>query len=71
MLEETKVRVKKPLVLQIDNKSTINLVKNLVLHGRTKHIEDRFDFLRDKVNQGLLEVRHCLSEAQLADIFTK
>ena len=65
------VEVKKPLVLQIDNKSTINLAKNPVLHGRSKHIEARFHFLREKVNQGELEVRHCSSEAQLTDIFTK
>ena len=65
------VEVKKPLVLQIDNKSTINLAKNPVLHGRSKHIEARFHFLREKVNRGKLEVRHCSSETQLADIVTK
>ena len=65
------VKVKKPPVLQIDNKSAINLAKNPVLHGRSKHIEARFHFLREKVNRGELEVRHCSSEAQLADIFTK
>lgn len=71
VLEEMEVEVKKPLVLQIDNKSTINLAKNLVQHGRSKHIEARFHFLREKVNQGELELRHCSSEAQFADIFTK
>ena len=50
VLEEMVVEVKKPLVLQIDNKSSINLVKNPVLHGRSKHIEARFHFLREKVN---------------------
>ena len=71
VLEEMVVEVKKHLVLQIDNKSAINLAKNPVLHGRSKHIEARFHFLREKVNRGELEVRHCSSEAQLADIFTK
>lgn len=33
--------------------------------------ETRFHFLREKVNRGELEVRHCSSETQLADIFTK
>ena len=45
--------------------------KNSVLHGRSKHIEARFHFLREKVNQGELEVRHCSSEAQLIRIFIK
>ena len=71
VLEEMTVEVKKPLVLQIHNKSAINLVKNPVLHGRSKHIEARFHFLREKINRGELEVRHCPSEAQLTDIFIK
>ncbi|XP_058749200.1 secreted RxLR effector protein 161-like [Vicia villosa] len=63
VLEETEVEVKKPPVLQIDNKSAIILAKNPVLHGRNKHIEARFHFSREKVNRGELVVRHCLSEA--------
>ncbi|XP_058784319.1 secreted RxLR effector protein 161-like [Vicia villosa] len=62
-LEEMEVKVKNPLVLQIDNKSASNQAKNPVLHGRSKHIEGRFHFLREKVNRGELEVRHCTSEA--------
>lgn len=71
VLEEMNVEVKKPLMLQIDNKSAINLGKNSVMHGRSKHIEARFHFLRKKVNRGELEVRHWSSEAQLVDVFTK
>ncbi|XP_050900603.1 secreted RxLR effector protein 161-like [Lathyrus oleraceus] len=52
VLEEIEVKVKKPPVLQIDSKSTINLPKNPVLHGRNKLIEARFHFLREKVNRG-------------------
>ena len=52
MLEEIEVEVKEPLVLQIDNKSAINFEKNLILHGRNKHIVVIFHFLRKKVNRG-------------------
>src|ERR1051325_8599212 len=71
VLKEMVVEVKKPLVLQIHNKSSINLAKNTVLHGRSKHIEARFHILREKENRGEFEVRHCSSEAHLAYIFTK
>ena len=71
MLEEIEVKVKKSLVLQIDNKSAINVAKNLVLHRMSKHIETRFHFLMEKINQTELEVRHCSSESHLTDIFTK
>lgn len=51
MLKEIEVEVKKPLILQIDNKSALNLAKNPVLHGKSKHIDVRFHFLKEKVNQ--------------------
>lgn len=59
MLHELKVPVKKLLVLQLDNMCVINLEKNQVLYGKIKHIEVGFHFLREKMNQGKLEVRHC------------
>lgn len=71
MLKEMNVEVKKPLVLHIDNKSTINLAKNSIMYGRSKYIEAIFHFLREKVNQDGLEVRHCSREVQSVDIFTK
>jgi len=71
VLSELKIQVRKPIILQLDNKSAINLAKNPVLHGRSKHIEARFHFLREQVNHGKLEVKHCPSESQLADILTK
>lgn len=38
---ELKIEEKKPLKLLINNKSAISLAKNLVLHGRSKHIETK------------------------------
>lgn len=67
LLEEMEVEAKKPLVLQTDNKSVINLAKKPVLHGRSKQIEASFHFLRKKINHCEHEVKHCSSEAQLTD----
>lgn len=55
----------------IDNKSAINFVKNPMLHGRTKHIESKFHFLRSHVHNGVLEVMHCSTQKQLANVLTK
>lgn len=38
-----------PVVLYIDNKSAIDLAKNPVFHGRSKHIDVRYHFIRDCV----------------------
>jgi len=57
--------------LRIDNVSAINLSRNPVSHGRSKHIEVKYHFLRDMVNKGRIAMKYCKSELQLADVFTK
>ena len=47
-----------------DSSSVIKLSKNLVMHGRSKHIEVQFHFLRDLVKDGTIK-------DQAADIMTK
>lgn len=59
------------VVIRIDNKSAIALTKNLVFHGRSKHIHKRYHFIRDCVEHGLVEVEHVPAEEQKADIWTK
>ncbi|CAH9119315.1 unnamed protein product [Cuscuta epithymum] len=59
------------LELYVDNKSAINLAKNPITHLRSKHIETRFHFLRDQVNKGRVQLIHCSTTEQVADVFTK
>lgn len=54
-----------------DNSSTIQLSKNPVLHGRSKHIDVRFHFLRDLTRDGVVELVYCGTQNQLADGMTK
>jgi hypothetical protein len=44
--------------LQCENTSAIILAKNLVLHSKTKHIELRYDFLRDNVEKRKIALIH-------------
>lgn len=60
-----------PVVLYIDNKSTIDLAKNPVFHGRSKHIDIRYHFIRECVERGEIIVEHVRTELQRADSFTK
>lgn len=59
LLEEIMIEVRKLVQLMVDNKSAIDLAKNLVFHGMSKHKEKRFHFLRDQVNKGKLELVYC------------
>lgn len=60
-----------PVVLYIDNKSAIDLAKNPVFHGRSKHIDVRYHFIRECIERGEITVKHVSSEYQRADILTK
>ena len=71
LLKELKLREKRPVCLLIDNKSTINLAKHPTLHGRSKHIELKFRYIRDQVSKGNVNVEYCQTEEQLADLMTK
>ena len=57
--------------MMCDNSSTIKLSKNPVMHGRSKHIDVRFHFLRNLTKEGTIELVHCGSQDQVADIMTK
>ncbi|PNX87782.1 hypothetical protein L195_g043878, partial [Trifolium pratense] len=71
LLNEMKIIDNITIMLKIDNKSAINLTKNPVSHGKSKHIETRFYFLRDQVNKGKLNLEYCSTDNQQADIMTK
>lgn len=57
--------------LNIDNQSTIYLIKNSVGNKRSKHIDVRYRFINEKVAEGLIEIKYCSTNAQHADIFIK
>ncbi|GJU87113.1 hypothetical protein Tco_1294659 [Tanacetum coccineum] len=54
-----------------DNTSAISISNNPVLHSRTKHIFIRYQFIRDHIIKGDIELHFIPTQYQLADIFTK
>ncbi|GJZ14676.1 retrovirus-related pol polyprotein from transposon TNT 1-94 [Tanacetum coccineum] len=54
-----------------DNKSAIALSCNNVQHSRSKHIDIRFHFIKEHVENRVIELYFVNTEYQLADIFTK
>lgn len=59
------------MTLYCDNLSAINISKNPIQHSRTKHIDIRYHFIRDLVEDKVVALEHVATENQLADIFTK
>jgi hypothetical protein len=57
--------------LYCDNKATCDIAHNPVQHDRTKHVEvDRF-FIKEKLDEKIVELPKIRSEDQLANILTK
>ncbi|GKA27942.1 retrovirus-related pol polyprotein from transposon TNT 1-94 [Tanacetum coccineum] len=54
-----------------DNTSVIAISNNLVLHSMTKHIDIKYNFTRDHILKGDIELHFVPTNMQLADIFTK
>nr|GEZ99764.1 retrovirus-related Pol polyprotein from transposon TNT 1-94 [Tanacetum cinerariifolium] len=54
-----------------DNKSVIALCCNNVQHSRSKHIDIRYHFIKEQVENGVIELYFVNTEYQLADLFTK
>ncbi|KAG5878979.1 hypothetical protein JTB14_002372 [Gonioctena quinquepunctata] len=57
--------------LRVDNASAIKLAKNPEFHKRSKHIEMRYHFVREKYQEGVIKIEHIDGQKQIADIMTK
>ena len=54
-----------------DSLSSIRLAENPVFHARTKHIENHYHYIREKVLEGEIEMVPTKTEEHIADILTK
>jgi hypothetical protein len=64
-------QVLEPTVIYCDNQSCIKLSENPVFHDRSKHIEIRYHFIRDRVQKGVVKLQYISTDEQIADILTK
>jgi len=71
LLKELTIGTDHAIKLLVDSKSAIDLAKNLVSHGRSKHIDTKFHLLCDQLSKRAIELQHCETKFQLADMMTK
>jgi hypothetical protein len=60
-----------PTLIWQDNQSCIALAQNSLTNSRTKHIDVKFHFIREKILSEEIIVKYCPTAEMLADIFTK
>jgi hypothetical protein len=55
----------------VDNSAAVKLAQNPEFHRRTKHIDVKYFFVREKVSDGSMNICQIATEHQVADIMTK
>jgi hypothetical protein len=60
-----------PITIHEDNQSCIALSNNSMTTGRSKHIDVRYRFWREKVESRDIEVQYCPTENMLVGVLTK
>ncbi|KAM2142505.1 hypothetical protein ACFX1Q_008652 [Malus domestica] len=71
ILKDLDVLLDAPPTIHCDNMSVIALSANPVFHSRIKHLDTDYHFVRERVQQGDLEVLYIPTEEQTADVLTK
>ena len=70
-LVDLKVNYTIPIIIHCYNTNAISISKNHVLHSKTKHIQIKYHFLKEKVTNKIVQVNYIPSTEQIANIFTK
>jgi Reverse transcriptase (RNA-dependent DNA polymerase)/gag-polypeptide of LTR copia-type/GAG-pre-integrase domain/Integrase core domain len=71
LLGEFGYKVDGASTLCIDNQSAINVSKNPEHHGRMKHLDLKFHWLRENVEGGMIKPKHVGTNDMIADCLTK
>lgn len=59
------------VVLHEDNQGALKLMESGVFNKRTKHIDVRYKFIIEKIEENLISLKYCPTAEQLADLLTK
>ncbi len=71
VLEFLNVEVKLPIMVHVDNIGAIFLANNKVTSQCTKHIDVRYHFIREYIEQGVVKIIFVKPKDNDADLFTK
>ncbi len=65
------IPVKLPIVVRVDNIGAIFMAENVTTSTRTRHVDVRYHFVREFVEDGFIKVIFVRTTKNKADIFTK
>ncbi len=71
VLESLGLKVKVPMILEMDNQGAVYLANNWSIGGRKRHIDVQSVFLREMKEAGVLVIKWIVGAVNEADILTK
>jgi hypothetical protein len=71
VLKDLGIKYQEPMSLYCDNKAAIEIAQNPVQHDRTKHVEVDRHFIKENLEQKIVQFPFVKSESQLADVLSK
>ena len=71
VIESMGIKLQYPIIIKCDNVGAIYLSNNHTTSQRTKHIDVRYHFVREYIEDGVLKVLFIPTEDNDADIYTK
>lgn len=71
MMERFGLKDENPTTLESNNMGGIHLTSKSIFHGRTKHVEIQYHWVRKVVSQGSIKLKHCLTQDMMHDVLTK
>ena len=71
LLQELGFRPRGPSIIREDNQACVAMIRNHAVSGRNRHFCLKMSWLRQQVQNGIVEFRFVASKNNVADIFTK
>ena len=62
--------ITKPIVIYCDNISDVNISKNSMMHTKKKHMEIKYNYLRELVQDKKVMLEYLYTKEKISDIFT-
>jgi len=71
LLESVHIQFERPIKLYEDNQGCKSIANNPSCHKRSKHIDIKYHFTREQIENNVICIEYISTENQLADILTK
>jgi hypothetical protein len=71
MLRDLHIKVNLPIVVKTDNIGAIFMSENALIGFRTWHVDTRYHFVREFIEDGFIKIEFVRSAENDSDLFTK